>query len=88
MKRHPDLSNCDKSVTSRLLTLLKPEYHKISLNELKEVALEILNDPETHVSVHKRKEYELNIARMKSLTQFQFYLANLTMKGCNLSLNS
>jgi len=86
MKRHPDLYQNDHSVTSRFLNLLKPEYHNRTLPQLKELALNILNDPTTHVSDHKRKEYLLNIERMRSLTQFQFYLTNISMKGSNLSL--
>jgi len=87
MKKHPDLYGNDRSVTSRFLNLLKPEYHKITLAQLKDVALNILNDPTTHVSDHKRKEYQLNIEKMKSLSQFQFYLANISMKGSNLSIH-
>jgi hypothetical protein len=87
MKKHPDLYGNDRSITSRFLDLLRPEHHKKTLPQLKEMALNILNDPTTYVSDHKRKEYELNIEKMKSLTQFQFYLANISMKGSNLSMN-
>lgn len=87
MKRHIDLYNDENSVTNRFLSLLRPEYHNKTLFELKEIAIKILNDPTTHVSEHKKKEYLLNFEKMRSLTQFQFYLTNITMKGSNLSLN-
>lgn len=88
MRKHPDLSMYGNSVTSRFMVLLTPEYHKASLPELKEIALNILNDPGTSVSVHKKRHYEMEIYKQKSITRFQTYIANLTMKGCNLSLNS
>lgn len=87
-KKHPDLSDCDSSVTSRFMILLTPEYHKTDIQDLKEIALNILNDPGTSVSDQKRIEYETNINKLKSTVQLQFYLTNLTMKGCNLSLHS
>lgn len=87
MRKHPDLSQYENTVTSRFMVLLTPEYHKATLEEMKEVALNILNDPTTSVSVHKRKGYELEIAKMRSVAQFQFYITNLTMKGCKLSMN-
>ena len=88
MRKHPDLSMYENTVTSRFMVLLTPEYHKATLDEMKEVALNILNDPTTAVSVHKRKGYELEIAKMRSVTQFQFFITNLAMKGCKLSYNS
>ena len=88
MRKHPDLSKYGNSVTSRFMVLLTPEYHKATIQELKEVALNILNDPETSVSVHKKRHYEMEIHNQKSVSQFQFYITNLTMKGCNLSYNS
>jgi hypothetical protein len=88
MRKHPDLSNYGNSVTSRFMVLLTPEYHKATLPELKEIALNILNDPETSVSIHKKRSYEMEIHKQKSVSQFQFYITNLTMKGCNLSLNT
>lgn len=87
MRKHPDLSIYENTVTSRFMVLLTPEYHKATLEEMKEVALNILNDPKTSVSVRKRKGYELEIAKMRSVAQFQFYITNLTMKGSKLSLN-
>ncbi|HRT03840.1 MAG TPA: hypothetical protein P5513_07865 [Candidatus Diapherotrites archaeon] len=87
MKRHIDLYNDENSVTNRFLNLLRPEYHNKTLFELKDIAIKILNDPTTHISEHKKKEYLLNFEKMRSLTQFQFYLTNITMKGSNLSLN-
>ena len=68
--------------------MLTPEYHKATLQEMKEIALNILNDPTTSVSVHKRKGYEMEIAKMRSVIQFQFYITNLTMKGSKLSVNT
>ena len=88
MRKHPDLSQYENTVTSRFMVLLTPEYHNATLEEMKEIALNILNDPTTSVSTHKRKGYELEIDRMRSITQFQFYITNLTMKGCKLSLNT
>lgn len=87
-KDYPDLSIYDQSVTSRFMVLLTPEYHNATLEEMQDVALSILRDPTTHVSTHKRNGYELEISKMKSVSQFQFYITNLTMKGCKLSLNS
>ena len=87
MKKHyPDLYQSDRSVTSRFMNLLKPQYHKETLPSLKELAMDILNDPTTHVSDHKKKEYQMNIEKMKSISQFQFYLTNIAMNGSNLSL--
>lgn len=86
MRKHPDLSEYGNSVTARFMVLLTPEYHRATIQELKEVAVNILNDSETSVSVYKRREYEQHIARMKSVIQFQTYITNLTMKGCNLPL--
>ena len=88
MRKHPDLSMYEASITSRFMVLLTPEYHKATLQDMKEIALNILNDPATSVSIHKRRGYELEIAKMKSVTQFQFYITNLTMKGCKLSMNT
>lgn len=87
MRKHPDLSIYDNTVTSRFMVLITPEYHKASLQEMKEVAINILEDPTTSVSVHKKREYLLNIEKMRSVPQFQFYITNLTMKGCKLSMN-
>ena len=86
MRKHPDLSAYDKSVTSRLMVLLTPEYHRATLAELLEIARNIINDPETSASIHKRKDYLFHFERMKSKIQFQTYLTNLAMKGCNLPL--
>ncbi len=86
MRKHPDLSVYGNSVTSRFMVLLTPEYHKATLSELKEVAINILRDPETSVSVHKRKEYEMHIHAQQSVYHFQRYVTNLSMKGCNLPL--
>jgi hypothetical protein len=88
MKRHIDLSKCESSVTSRLFILLKPEYHKLPLLELKDLALEILDDPGTSVSVHKKREIRMNIERTRYATQLQTYITNLSMRGSNLSLKS
>ena len=88
MAKYPDLSAYGNTVTSRFMVLLTPEYHRASIAELKVLALRILDDPETAVSERKKIEYIHNIQKMRSTPQFQMYLANLTMKGCNLSLNS
>ena len=87
MRKHPDLSIYENTVTSRFMVLLTPEYHKATLQEMKEVAINILEDPTTSVSIHKKREYLLNIEKMRSVPQFQFYITNLTMKGCKLSMN-
>ena len=86
MRTHPDLSNYENSVTSRFMILLTPEYHQATLMELLVVARNILDDPETSVSLHKKKEYLLHLERMNSKVQFQTYITNLSMKGCNLPL--
>ena len=86
MRNHPDLSNYGNSVTARFMVLLTPEYHMATLADLLEVAKNILEDPDTSVSVHKKREYLLHMLRMKSKVQFQTYITNLTMKGCNLPL--
>ena len=84
---YPDLSLYERSVTSRFLVLLTPDYHNLPLISLKEIAIKILNDPKTSVSEHAKRKYILEIEKQKSVYSFQRYITNLTMKGCNLSLN-
>ncbi len=86
MRKHPDLSAYENTVTSRMMVLLTPEYHRATLAELLEVARNIINDPTTAASTHKRKDYLYHFENMKSRVQFQTYITNLAMKGCNLPL--
>jgi hypothetical protein len=87
MAKYPDLSAYGNTVTSRMMVLLTPEYHKASIAELKQIAIRILEDPETSVSERKKIEYLNNLSKMRTVPQFQTYLTNLVMKGCRLSTN-
>ena len=83
---HPDLYFEERSVTSRFAKLLGPKYHKLSLEELKSLAIQVLNMEDTHVSDHKRKEYILNFDKQRTKLQLQQYLTNIMLKGSNLSM--
>jgi hypothetical protein len=84
--RFPDLFEQERSVTKRLSILLTPEYHKCTLDVLKQRAIEILNLEDTIVSDKKKAEYIYNFNRQKFVASFQFYITNIVMAGSNLSM--
>jgi hypothetical protein len=84
--KFPDLFLQEKSVTKRLSILLTPEYHKCTLDELKQKAVEILNLEDTIVSDKKKSEYIQNINKQRSVPTLQFYITNIMMNGSNLSM--
>lgn len=84
--KYPDLFLQERSATKRLSILLTPEYHKISLQELNEKAIKILNLEDTIISDKKKQEYINNFKKQKSTIEFQYYITNIIMKGSNLTL--
>jgi 16S rRNA G966 N2-methylase RsmD len=87
-KNHPDLSEYGNSVTSRLLVLITPPYHNLHLEELKEMARSILNDPETSVSERKKKKYLQDIDKQFSVRNFQTWVANLSSSDHSMPKDS
>jgi hypothetical protein len=85
-RNYPDLFLQEKSATKRLSTLLEPECHKLTLEELKNSAIEILNLEDTTISDKKKEEYFQNFEKQRSKTQFQMYLTNIVLKGSNLAM--
>lgn len=88
MSHFPDLYFEEKSITKRFSVLLTPEYHKKSLSELKEAALEILNMEDTHVSDKKRKFYIEQLDITKTKLRMQNMITNIVLSGSNLSMKT
>lgn len=84
--KYPDLFLQERSATKRLSVLLGPDYHKCTLQELNEKAVEILNLEDTIVSEEKKFNYIENFKKQKSVKSFQMYIANILFKGSNLTL--
>jgi len=84
--KYPDLFLQERSATKRLSILLTPEYHKCTLQELNEKAVEILNLEDTIVSDEKKLDYIQKFKQQKDKLSFQKYLTNILMKGSNLTL--
>jgi len=85
-KEFPDLFLQERSVTKRLSILLTPKYHKSSLQELIQEAIEILNLEDTIISDKKKEEYFTNLKKQKSVIQLQYYITNILMRGSNLTI--
>lgn len=86
LQHFPDLFLQERSATKRLSTLLTPQYHKCSLEELRNKGIEILNLNDTIVSPKKKQEYLFNFDKQTSKIMFQIYITNIVMKGSNLSM--
>lgn len=78
--KFPDLFLQERSVTKRLSIFLTPDYHKCTLDILKQKAIEVLNLEDTIVSDKKKGEYIYNINKQKSVIGFQLYLTKIGQK--------
>jgi hypothetical protein len=80
-----DLSKVSTSLTAAIEPLLST-MDKLSLNELKESTLSILNDPNVHASDKTRNKWKLEVTRSKSSLQMMHTLKNIYLKGSGLGV--
>lgn len=80
-----DLSKVATSLTSAIEPLLST-MHKLSLSELKDTTLAILNDPYVHASDKTRNKWIFEINRSKSSMQVMHTLKNIYLKGSGLGV--
>ncbi len=86
LQQFPDLFLKERTATKRLSALLTPQYHKCTLEKLRQKGIEILNLDDTILSPKKKHEYITNFDKQKSKTMFQIYITNIVMRGSNLSM--
>lgn len=59
---------------------------KYSLNELKTIFVQILENPNTSVSIEKKSRYLNNIRSINSLIRMQMFLSDIYLAGANMSV--
>jgi hypothetical protein len=75
-----DLSDKPKSVTHALKPLVS-EMSKMTFDELKQKFIDILNSKDVSVSKEKKQFYFNNLAKQKTLTKLQYFIADIVLKG-------
>ena len=83
---HPDLTREPQTVGSKLEALIQ-QADKLDLEGLKDSFLAIVNDPDTDISVHKKRWYENQIVKQRSLNSMISFLTNSYLRAANLGLN-
>jgi hypothetical protein len=75
-----DLSDKPKSVTSLLQPLI-PKMANMTREQLAKEFTNIINSEGCSISTEKRRFYTNEIAKRKTLTNLQFFVADIVLKG-------
>lgn len=76
-----DLSQFEKSLTAVLKKDLLDKISTMDKNQIKAKFLEIIHSDNVCISKEAVKKYEMGIEQQKSLTNLQYYVYNIGLKG-------
>ncbi len=76
----------ERSVAGGLKGLIS-RMETMSFPEIKSEFLELLNDPQTHLSVMKARSYKNDLAKIMNKTRLMSFITNIFLKGDGLGLS-
>jgi hypothetical protein len=83
--RHPDLTKIENTVGHSMESLIS-KMEGLSLNEIKESFINIIEDPETTIAQVKINRYKIDLSRIYTKIKMQQFVTNAYLRSANLGI--